>query len=246
MPTWNTTYEAQPATGVNPGGGAQAIRGHKQAVRERMERGHHWGEDEGVVPGELGGQHKEGSARAFVLDGAEGGRTDMATPDVSSDAIGLLRFNTTPLTGVDRREQEGTYLDDLFEYTVRDQARRTIEVVSTDPIADPDTAVTTIYDYDWFVDTVQDQDIKGIKSFEVSPLLTEVVTIDDTYDVADVAKIPRAGEIHDYTHEAKYHNPFDPDLAENTAEGLMVDSIYPGKIAVDEIIAAKITGLVWL
>ena len=216
MATWDVTFEAQPGDGFNPGGGAASIRELKTAISERLNRSHYWGSDESTTQGEYGGQHKEGSARAFISDGSESGRTNQSTPTMASEAVGLVRIDVTPLEGTARRRQGDEYLDDIAGYSTRDQARRTLEIVGTDPITDT-PAIITVFDYDKLVDIIANQTIEGIKTFISAPLSSETVVIDDDYDSADADKLVGAQEIHDWGEEGKYHNLYDPTDADNQA-----------------------------
>lgn len=193
MATWTNTYELNPQNFKNPGEGAFHLRDVKEAVRERGERDHFWGDDGGGDLGEdptkdwYGGVHKEGSAKATVRDpgsalrgGVRALGSEVATGQIVMDMRLIGAVGNPKAT---KRKQDGTDLDEVLGYTKKDQLNKVIQAVGAEldsdavPVdgADPtDVESYTVIDYDELVDIIQDQVIKGIKKFSTNPQVPEI------------------------------------------------------------------------
>ena len=102
MGAWTLTYEQQPKSFNNPGYGARQISQLKTNVRERGEIGHIWGANEATL-NMVGGLHKEGSARAYVLDNETTNRPPES--QIVDSEVGRIRVDFQEL--VDPRERDG-------------------------------------------------------------------------------------------------------------------------------------------
>lgn len=263
MGAWTISYENLPKNFNNPGYGASAFRSLKVSVRERGEIEHIWGTDEATL-GITGGTHKEGSARALVLDDSYTERE--AESKVATEDVGRLRIDVQELGSVRTQGGEATWAG-------RDPwlAER---VLSLEVIADEDGAVNQpgwhqLFASDNYVDIYHDQEIKGDKTFESSPkvpIIDPLLFEPGATPSADQAlfAVPLTS-VKDRLNEGKFHNPFDSNDADNIANAaaetdynirtiviestdydIVDEDISVSAIVAETIVAESISGAVWI
>ena len=249
MAVWNSVYAAIPRDGVNPGYGAQAIRDLKSAVTERMNGEHIWGVDEtDVLYPETGGTHREGSARALVVDDLSYGAKRLAHQVASpTGRVGQLKVDMSILDP--RRTEDGDIIDSIDHQLTRD-IYAVIPALSSLGTWDQDgiPQVVKVFSAQEFTDLISDQVVRGIKNYVHSPLVPDVGVTDTLsgvltghfYDPADSEKLTNAGEIKNAVTDAKYMNLFDPTDQDNIDAGLVVDGSVNRSID-----CTSIKGTVW-
>jgi hypothetical protein len=244
---WTNEYEAQPVGASNPGFISQSVRTLKTGVRERMTLEHFFGSTESTSYG----QHREGSARAYLLDEdtAAGVRADA----VSSGAVlpGRIEVDMTVLTSTDIPETDGVDVTDT------DQLRdRKISVWDKD-----DTKIT-VFEWNEVVHREWDLDITGRKRYTSENPEVQEALDDTTYDAMDAPTQARADEkavkrsgIKVWTEEARTWNIFDATDSDNdlttTADGganpVSGDAnTTANDISCQSLYADAIYGIVWV
>lgn len=231
---WSTEYENQPVTESNPGYIAQSVQTLKTAIRERMTLEHFFGVTEGASYGD----HREGSARAFVTDtefprsdrvGGAGGANDVGRLEIDMDVRGTLpEISGTPVTG------DQTFNRIFATWDYNNQKRQ-------------------VFAPDEYVHRNWDLDITGQKRYvNENPEVQEDLS-DTTYDAmsspdklrADEKAVGRA-QIKVWSDEAKEHNVLDildPDNDANKIEtaGGVTNPISSTAFTLDE--TASVTTL---
>ncbi len=92
--TWNAAFEALPADGNNISEGAQRIRNHRKAVRERLEVDHSWAGDQ------YDGEHKQITLKEQgALPSTPAAGTGIVTPLARGDGTGLFLLDTNAMVG---------------------------------------------------------------------------------------------------------------------------------------------------
>lgn len=263
MGAWTLTYEGLPKNFNNPGYGASAIRSLKTSVRERGEIEHVWGQEEAELS-VTGGTHKEGSARALVLDDSSATRPDEAK--VLTQEEGRIRVDFQEL--VSPRTQDGEEA-----WAGRDPwlAERNLIL---DVIADEEGAINqpgwhTLFASDNYVDVTHDQNIDGVKEYTLSPRVPLVDPL--LFEPGGNPSIEQSkyavplGSVRDRLLDGKFHNPFDVTDADNIANAAadptynirtvtlestsydIVDTdVAVSGIVAESIIAESIQGVVWV
>ena len=201
---WSTEYENQPRNVSNPGFIADSARTLKTAIRERMTLEHFFGSTESTDYG----KHREGSARAFVID-EQSARTDIVTSDTYTGRIRVDLQDLSPIPDDDGTPVTGDAL-----------SARKIEVW------DYNNDLITIFDPAEYVSRNQDLNITGRKVYTGdNPEVQEDLTV-ATYDLMSAGDKTRADEkavgratIKVWTDEAKDHNIFDVTDTDNNITG---------------------------
>lgn len=207
---WTSEYESQPRNVSNPGFINDSVLTLKSAISERMTLEHFFGQTESTQYGD----HREGSARIFVVDTA--GRTDDVTERTTEP--GRVRVAFTARNPVP--ESAGIAVVDPSQLL-----DRTLDV------RDENGDWQEVLDWDEVVHRSWDLDIIGRKRYtSENPEVQENLS-DTTYDAmdsptklrADNKAVKRSG-IKIWTDAAKDANIFDVTDSDNnivaTADGL--------------------------
>lgn len=265
MAIWSTSYENQPRNFNNPGEGAYHFRDFKTAVRERISVEHIMGDDEQDLTDSVGGEHKEGSARALVTDEGSALRPT-AERFTSTEKIGRMEVDMTILDTL--RTQDGDDLQNVAGYDYTDQLAKKIAVscatilgssgVPTAPTDPTETELYTIFDYDKIVDIIQDQVVNGIKKYTLSPQVPNIAaagsetvlkgweTFLETAEVAEKLASVNVDEAYATSLDGKTHNIFDADNVDNE-DNIQADSDSPSansSVVLESIHARDIYGTV--
>lgn len=256
--TWNNTYEQNPKNFNNPGYGANQIRQLKTAVRDRLDREHIFGQSESDL-NNVGGTHREGSARVYVNDpnNAVDSRQDRMDEPID---VGRVRVDFTQL-------DSARTLDGEMQTGWDAERVKKIEVTSDPVNGGSNPGWQNLFSADDFVDTSFDQDINGRKNFSLSPQVPDVPSefFDDDYTYAEGEDkyAVNVGQMAPKVSDAKYHNPFDVTLNAdyNVAQGgtyyksttingvsqnVTNTTISTATINAEVVNAEQVLGVVWL
>ncbi len=235
MPIWSDNYKNSPRDWKNPGEGAYNIRDFKEAVEERETREHVFGQDESTLTVN-GGTHKEGSARVLVTDQGSGSRP-AEERFTGTTRPGRVVVDLTNLDPGAFREQDGVKLNDVTGLSYLNQTEKKIKVASTRLVSttgipvdasDPtETELVTVFDYDAFIDIIQDQVANGIKRFILSPQVPDIAEVGapsvregwqdfvDTASAFEKLSAVNVDETNTVMNEARNYNIFDVEDQDN-------------------------------
>lgn len=252
---WNDTFLTQPDDENNPGRGAEEIRDTRVGINERIAEDHFIGQNDELVLLEVGGTHREGTARALVDDEFDVAR-DTSGERVLRQNVGSLRVNMDLLGSGNWRTQAEVDLD--TEDAARNNRKKSIQLYFTD--ADAISEFVTIFDPDAVVSTVYDQSISGDKVFTRA---VEAPADDDTAAVAaveadfnpndalyDTDYVIPANVFWQWMHDAKFHNLFDSSSSDNTtllsaSTGIHGVNYIDKDLSANVITAEKVYGAVY-
>ena len=199
---WTLEYENQPRNVSNPGFIADSVRTLKTAIRERMTLEHFYGSTESTS----WGNHREGSARVFVID-ADSPRDDATV--LKDDYVGRTKINLEVLASVPQAQGSDVTGEELVQRVIQ--------------VYDKDDALIDVFDPGLYVSRTQDLNITGRKIYTGdNPEVQEDMT-DLTWTDMGAAEQVRADQkavkritIKDWTDTAQDHNIFDVSDTDNS------------------------------